>query len=148
MRKRKIWVGVLIGVLIIIGLGVGAFLLWASNPHPAMPEALESLKTDDQVQVALDPWITFTPIAQQPSTGFIFYPGGLVEAQAYAPAARAIAEAGYLVVITPMPLNLAVFNSGAASEVIDVHPEIQNWVIGGHSLGGSMAASFADQNPD
>ena len=71
-----------------------------------------------------------------------------MEAEAYAPAARAIAEAGFLVVITPMPLNLAVLDSGAASDVIAAYPEIENWAIGGHSLGGSMAASFADQNPD
>jgi pimeloyl-ACP methyl ester carboxylesterase len=45
-------------------------------------------------------------------------------------------------------LNLAVLNSGAASEVIAAYPEIDNWVIGGHSLGGSMAASFVSQNPD
>jgi pimeloyl-ACP methyl ester carboxylesterase len=45
-------------------------------------------------------------------------------------------------------LNLAVLNSGAASEVIAAYPEIDNWVIGGHSLGGSMAASFASQNLD
>lgn len=113
-----------------------------------MPEALASLETDDTVQVALEPWITFTPVGDEPSTGFIFYPGGLVEPEAYAPTARAIAEAGILVVITPMPLNLAVLNSGAAAEVIAAHPEIEYWAIGGHSLGGSMAASFADQNPD
>jgi hypothetical protein len=111
-----------------------------------MPEAIASLESDELVEVSQDKWITFTPQDMQTSTGFILYPGGLVEAQAYAPAARAIAEAGYLVVVTPMPLNLAVFNSGAAADVIAAHPEIMNWAIGGHSLGGSMAASFADQN--
>jgi pimeloyl-ACP methyl ester carboxylesterase len=27
------------------------------------------------------------------------------------------------------------------------NPEIQHWVIGGHSLGGSMAANFVHKNP-
>jgi len=148
VRTRKILLGILIGVTVIIGLAIGGFFLWASDSRPPMPEALASLETDEVVQVVLEPWMTFTPVGEQPITGFIFYPGGLVEAEAYAPPARAIAEVGYLVVITPMPLNLAVLDSGAASEVIAAHPEIENWAIGGHSLGGSMAASFADQNPE
>jgi len=146
MQKRKLWIGILLGILIILGVGITAFVLWAENPYSAMPEAIISLESDAQVQVETDSWLTFTPRDQAPSTGLIFYPGGLVEAKAYAPAARAIAENGYLVVITPMPLHLAVLNPGVAAEVISAHPEIKNWAIGGHSLGGSMAATFADQN--
>lgn len=148
MQRRKLWIGIGVGILVAFILGIGGFLLWASNPSQAMPEALISLESDETIQVELDPWITFVPKDQQPNTGFIFYPGGLVEAAAYAPPLRAIAEAGYLTVITPMPLNLAVFDSGVAAEVISAHPEIETWVIGGHSLGGSMAASFSDQNPN
>ena len=148
MPWRKIGIGIALGLVLVLGLGIGGFVLWASNPYPAMPEALASLESDETVRVELDPWITFTPVNQQPIAGFIFYPGGLVEAEAYAPAARAIAEAGYLAVISPMPLNLAVFNANAATDVIAAHPEIKTWGIGGHSLGGSMAAAFADQNPE
>ncbi len=62
--------------------------------------------------------------------------------------ARAIAEAGYPVVIVPMPLNLAVFGIDRAADVIAAYPEVEHWAIGGHSLGGSMAASFTRNNPD
>jgi hypothetical protein len=148
MRRKRLWVGTLIGIIVVIFLGIGGFILWASNAAETMPEAMASLETDEQVQVSLDAWITFTPLAKEPSTGLIFYPGGLVQAEAYAPAARAIAEAGYLVVITPMPLNLAVLDPSAGADVIEAHPEINNWAIGGHSLGGSMAASYANQNPE
>ena len=148
MKRRNMLAVILIGSLLIIGLGIGSLMLWASNSHSPMPEALESLESDSQVQVETDRWITFVPLEAEPSTGFIFYPGGLVEPEAYAPTARAIAEAGYLVAITPMPLNLAVLNSDAAADVITAYPEIKDWVIGGHSLGGSMAATFSDQNPD
>jgi pimeloyl-ACP methyl ester carboxylesterase len=78
----------------------------------------------------------------------ILYPGGRVDARAYAPAARAIAEAGYLVAIAPMPLNLAVFAPDRAAEVMQAFPEIEQWAVGGHSLGGAMAARFADQHPE
>ena len=47
-----------------------------------------------------------------------------------------------------MPLSLAVFDVNAAQKVITAHPEVINWVIGGHSLGGVMAASFAKKHLD
>jgi pimeloyl-ACP methyl ester carboxylesterase len=77
----------------------------------------------------------------------IFYPGGLVEPTAYAPVLRKIAEEGVLVVITPVPLNLAILNTGAANAVIDDHPHISTWILAGHSLGGASAAIFAENNP-
>jgi pimeloyl-ACP methyl ester carboxylesterase len=78
-----------------------------------------------------------------PAVGLILYPGGRVDPRAYAPPARAIAAGGYLVVIVPMPLNLAVFGPNRAAEVMDTFPGIELWAIGGHSLGGAMAARFA-----
>ena len=59
-----------------------------------------------------------------------------------------IAAQGYLVVIVPMPLNLAVLDAGRAAQVIAAFPGIRRWAVGGHSLGGSMAANFARRNPD
>ena len=56
-----------------------------------MPEAELALESDETVTVSTDPWLTFTP-ADTSSTGFIFYPGGRVEAMAYAPPVRAIAQ--------------------------------------------------------
>jgi dienelactone hydrolase len=40
-----------------------------------------------------------------------------------------------------------VFDPGAAADVISAYPEIKNWAVGGHSLGGAMAANFAHKNP-
>ena len=47
-----------------------------------------------------------------------------------------------------MPLNLAVFGTGKADAVIKAYPDIKHWAIGGHSLGGAMAAGFAHNHPD
>jgi dienelactone hydrolase len=70
-----------------------------------------------------------------------------VDARSYAPVARAFAEEeGLLAVIVPMPLNLAVFGVNAAADVIAANPAIERWIIGGHSLGGAMASSFAAEN--
>lgn len=77
----------------------------------------------------------------------MLYTGGKVPPAAYAPAARAIAEQGFLVAIVPAPFNLAILDTNAADRVIEDHPEIATWAVGGHSLGGSSAALFVDGHP-
>jgi dienelactone hydrolase len=47
-----------------------------------------------------------------------------------------------------MPFNLAVFDANVAAEIMNEHQEIANWAIGGHSLGGAMAASFTGSQPE
>lgn len=132
-----------LALLVIVVLAAAGFTVWSYTPPRPMPEAIASLKSDAVVRVETRPWLTFTPAAAAaPVTGFIFYPGGRVDPRSYAPAAQALAARGYLVVIVPMPFNLAVFGAGKASAVIAAHPEVRYWAIGGHSLGGAMAASF------
>lgn len=119
-----------------------ASYLWLNDLVEPMTETGVAVVSDEAVSVDSEPWLTFTP-AEPETTGFIFYPGGRVPAQAYAPAVRAIADAGYTSVIVPMPFGLAVLAADVADGVIEAHPEIDDWVIGGHSLGGAMAAQYA-----
>lgn len=141
MRLRWKILGILlIGALVLIG-AVG--YLWLTNEVDPMPETQAYLESSDDVMVTSDPWLTFTP-AEPLDTGFIFYPGARVPVEAYAPTLRAISEAGYLVAAVPMPFGLAVLSPDAADGVTDAYPEIERWVIGGHSLGGAMAAGYAD----
>ena len=142
--KKRWWV-LIIGILFAAVIG---FVAWGLMIPEPMPEALAAMQTDSQVTVTTDPWIVFEPTDQTPTTGLIIYPGGRVDPHAYAPIAHAIAAQGYLVVIVPMPLNLAVLGSDRAAAVIQAYPEIQQWIIGGHSLGGSMAALYADKHSD
>lgn len=142
------WKKILIVLGIIVLVAVGAFVIWAQTPLGPMPEAEAALQSDAQVVVETEPWITFMPAGPVKDTGLILYPGGRVDARSYAPPARAIAEAGYLVVIVPMPLNLAVFGASRAADVITAHPEVARWAIGGHSLGGAMASNFVAKNPE
>jgi hypothetical protein len=140
---------VLYGFFILLLLTSAGFFVWASYPSQPMPEALAALATDGQVIVEDQEWLVFKPAASpEPQSGLIIYPGGRVDPRAYAPMARAIAEQGYQVVIVPMPLNLAIFGPMRAQEVMDALPDVQNWVIAGHSLGGAMAARFAYRNPE
>ncbi len=145
MRISRRWLWSIPFVLI---LGIGGFGLWASSPQAPMPEALAALGSDEVVRVTQGDWLVFEPVAESRPVGFVFYPGGRVDPRAYAPYARAIAEQGFLTVIVPMPLNLAVLAPGRAADVIDHFPQVRRWVVGGHSLGGAMAASFAYAQPE
>ncbi len=146
-KKRSIWRWILVAALALILIGAAGFVIWASNPLGPAPEALAALQSDEQVQVEQGDWLVFRPTSSEPSDGLIIYPGGRVDYRSYAPVARGIAAQGYLVVIPPMRLNLAVFSPDRASDVINDYPEIENWTISGHSLGGTMAASYALQHP-
>jgi len=135
--------------VLIILIALGGFSLWAYTPLGPMPEASLALISDEQVLVqSRVEWWEFLPASGQSTTGLIIYPGGRVDWRSYAPLAKKIADAGFLVALVPMPFNLAVFAPQKASEVIAAHPEIQRWAIGGHSLGGAMAANFAYANPE
>jgi hypothetical protein len=144
MRSFKRLIVITLLILLIIATG---FIIWANTPPDPMTEAINAMKSSTEVQVSDEPWIVFEPAGVPASTGLILYPGGRVDPRAYAPIARSIAQQGYKVVIVPMPLNLSVFNPSAAEPVIEAFPEIQHWAIGGHSLGGSMAANFAKNHP-
>jgi hypothetical protein len=147
MKTKKVLKYALIGLVGILIIGVLGMIVWSkTGTYPARMVALSALESTDRVTVAQEKWITFTPV-EDVETGLIFYPGGLVEPTAYAPVLHLIAEEGVLVIIVPMPLNLAIFNTGAANSVIDNYPGISTWILAGHSLGGAAAAIFAENNP-
>lgn len=78
--------------------------------------------------------------------GLIFYPGGLVDHRAYAPLMQALRERGVLTLLVQMPLDLAVLDMKAADGLQALYPQVDQWLIGGHSLGGAMAASYVSDH--
>jgi len=139
---------ILIVACLALVVALSGFIIWAETPSPPMEEAYEALRSDSRVSVLQGDWLVFEPKNNDYSTGFIFYPGGRVNYLAYAPYAHVIAAEGYLVIVVPMPLNFAVFGVNAAGDVIAAYPHVSDWAIGGHSLGGSMAAQYTYDNPD
>ena len=147
MTARRILRFASIGLVALIILGVVGMLVWAeTGTYPAGAVALSALESTDRVTATQDKWIAFTPVEKM-ETGLIFCPGGLVEPTAYAPILRRIAEEGVLVIITPMPLNLAILNTGAANAVVDDYPHTFTWTTAGHSPGGASAATFGQNDP-
>ena len=90
----------------------------------------------------------FKPTNSKNNIGFIFYPGGRIDEKAYYNMASFCAYQDITTIIATMPFHLAVFNPNAADYIIENHPEITTWYIGGHSLGGSMAASYESKHSD
>jgi len=129
---------VLIGLLAVIVLAVAGFLIWAEGYSRADGTAKAILSEQNIKQDGRE---TILSPASPSDTALIFYPGGKVEAIAYLPMLEKITrESGITCILVKMPLNLAVFDPKAADGVMKAHPEIKNWYIGGHSLGGPWPA--------
>lgn len=137
---------IMIGLATILVVAVIGFVVWANITYKPQNLAEEALVSNRNVEVSVNKFISFSPIGKTPTKGFIFYPGAKIEPEAYAPLCKAIAEQGYQVVIVPMTLNLATLSINKGDQVIDKYQSIDTWVVGGHSLGGTMAAKFASNN--
>lgn len=128
--------GALLAALFVLVLA--GFYVWTRIArYPAAPAAAALAEQSKTKQG----WYVFGPEADA-RTGFIFYPGGLVDPAAYAPLMKQLSDRGVLSVIVPMPLDLAVFGANRAGGVIEAYPQVDAWIIGGHSLGGAMAAEY------
>jgi pimeloyl-ACP methyl ester carboxylesterase len=145
-RKRN-WKYLGLGLLTLLALVVLGFVIWASQALGPETRAMESLQSDDTIVFTqMNGWLVFEPLGKESQTGLILYPGARVDYRAYAPHAREISQAGFTVVIVRMPLNFAFFGINRAEDVIMAFPEVEHWAVGGHSLGGAMAAQFASTN--
>ncbi len=138
------------GIYIISGLLLAVVLacgIYINDYYRAEPEAMAAFSENTEITV-LQEENAFAFLPEDPVAGFVFYPGGKVEHISYAPLMLALAEKGILCVVPQMPANLAVLDMDAAEEIPGQFPEVERWYIGGHSLGGSMAANFVSRHDD
>lgn len=142
-NKNNNLIKIITGIIVI---GIVSLFIWANDSYKPQALAKEALISDNTVEVKIDKFISFTPKNIEVTKGFIFYPGAKVDPESYAPLCRKIAEQGYEVVIVNMPMNLAILSYNRGEKVINEYSNIKNWVVGGHSLGGTMAAKFASEN--
>lgn len=140
MRKRLGWI-IPLSVLLILA---AAFFIYVSVYYHADDTALAALRSDDGVTVSETNFGWFFDGSGEDSA-LVFYPGAKVEAAAYAPLLKRLAEGGMDVFLVKMPFNLAFFGMNRAESVMRLY-EYENWYVGGHSLGGAMAAEFASDH--
>jgi dienelactone hydrolase len=146
MKNNKLKV-ILIVFFSLIILVCGGFYIYTLDYNIANTEVYDMVgfdeaKTDGNMTIFMPP----SDVDIIESTGIIFYPGGKIDTLAYAPLMLKLAEHGIMCVLIHMPMNLAIFNIDAANDVYDKYPEIDNWYLMGHSLGGAMASQYAEEN--
>lgn len=134
---------VLIAMMLIVLITFG---IYVSDYYHADASAEAALHSDGAVAVAQTDygWLFDGP---SEDLTLIFYPGAKVETAAYAPLLHGLAAEGVDVCLVDMPFHLAFFGIGKAESIIRENSE-RNWYVGGHSLGGAMAASWAAEHAD
>ena len=142
-QKKRLWLFLPPAVLLLL---LAVILIYFGVYYHASPEAEEALQGSGTVKVektAYGWWFD----GPSETDALIFYPGAKVEETAYAPFLRCLAEKGVDVCLVRMPLRFAILGIGKADTVMAAH-SYDHWYIGGHSLGGAMAAVYAASHPE
>ncbi len=138
---------IILSIVMVLILSLIGGTVYYINDYYKADEVAVSLITAPKTNVTVtEENGVYTFNSENATKGVIFYPGGKVEAIAYAPLMQALAEKGVLSVLVTMPGNLAVLDMNAADGIREKYPAIESWYMSGHSLGGSMAASFIAEN--
>lgn len=137
MKKRIL---IIISILLVV-LSTGT-LIYLNDSYPPTQQTLPTnLTLENKNNIIIQ--------NNKPHTeAIVMYPGGKVDPLAYQTFMEQFAQEDYLVIIAKMPFNLAVFNANKLDTIIQEHPEIKDWYLIGHSLGGAMAANHIAKHPN
>lgn len=119
-----------LALLALVAICCIAFAVYTGVCYHASDEALVAVEAGDQ----------------SAQYGLVLYPGAKIEPAAYVPLARKLASRGVFCVVVKMPFNIASLDINAATKVMAEYPQVASWWIGGHSLGGAMAAQYASEH--
>lgn len=151
-RRAELRIALAVPALLVCIVLVAA-VAWA-RPFPPSGGVLAGAQTDIAVKVTETlTWYELAPTARDdagdlivPTVGLVFTPGARVDPRAYAGMLSPLAQAGNLVIVLKDPMGIALIDPDHAARPMAVHGEITSWVVGGHSLGGTAAAGFADRD--
>lgn len=142
--KRKRGLIILSIIVVLLGLLVGGFFLYVNNYYKADSDAVEALKSNDDVTVINnEEYISFIP-KDNYNNAIIFYQGAKVEAEAYAPLLKLLAENDIACYAIKTTFRLSFFDVGDYSDIYhkEKHDNI-NYYVMGHSLGGVISSIAA-----
>lgn len=131
-------------------LGAAGAIVWVIliawlAPSVAVQPALAAMNSGSGVTVTeTASEIVLRPTGTVDAVGLFFQPGAKVDARSYAAILRAVAEDGHIVVIPKQPLGIAFLSVGAFADSRSKFAGVTRWVVGGHSLGGTVAAIDAN----
>ncbi len=98
-------------------------------------------------------YLSYTPVIDSIDTSILFFPGALVQPEAYAPLAQKLANSGYTVYIQKIPFRITLTQKMEDKALDEAHEFISNsghtnWIVAGHSRGGRMAVNFSIKYPN
>lgn len=144
--KKKRGKRIVLILILIIAVLLIAMLVYLERYYHADDSAKEALQSDAQVNVTQIPeGYLFDGPGED--TAIVFYPGGKVEEESYAPLMHQLAGDGWDVFLLNLPFRLAVFDMDAAEDVIGNYA-YDNWILAGHSLGGVAASAYVSEHGD
>ena len=124
-------------------LTVAIFLIFISCSY--LPED-QIIDNEEFNLVETSDYLLLEPHDDEVDISILFIPGGLVDPHAYISTFKPFTtELRMKVLILKVRSNLAIFNSGHANKIRKQFEE-NNWLIGGHSLGGVVAAMSAGKD--
>lgn len=142
---RVLW-WILGSLAAVILLGVVAILVWSQVGVMAAEEGpVAAVRANSAIAVTdTDGGIVLAPADGSADVGLVYVPGAKVEPWAYADKLSGlVAEDGITVVITKPWLNLAFFDLRPLGAFTELAPDVDTWLVGGHSLGGVRACQLA-----
>jgi dienelactone hydrolase len=140
-----LWIALAVTAVVILA-AFNCVLVYVNDYYEANTAAQDALESGGGVTVTYADSDAVVFVPDEIRAGLIFYPGGKVEYTAYAPLMHELASNGILCVLPHMMWNLAVLEVDAADGYQAQYPGVEHWYIGGHSLGGSMAATYVSRH--
>lgn len=147
-RRKTIFISLasLLGVVVVL---VGTFFIYTGVYYHADKEKISEYVKDKEVTFSNLNNDVIKVTGTETKAGLMFYPGGKVEFTAYKPLLASLAEQGVTSLLFHMPFNLAVIGGkNKANGYIEKYPEIKEWYMMGHSLGGVVASDYIDEHEE
>ena len=153
-RRRRALKPIVLALVGLVLLAVTGFLAWASVLYDAEPDVYADVIADPAIVVeehaealVLRSTSDLLDTGSPAGTGLLFLPGAKVPAEAYASTLSSLVDEGVTVVIAKPILNLAFLDIRPLTAFTGLAPDVSDWYVGGHSLGGVKACVYAD-SPD
>jgi len=144
---KKLKKSLMIFSIVFVLLIIAGLIYLATGNYESKDLAKIHMVSDENTTVIMEDGIKLIP-SRPKGAGVILYQGAKVDVTAYSVEAKIIADNGYAVFIPKMPFNMAFFGINKADSIIKDNPDIADWYMAGHSLGGSMAAKYTSNNQE
>ncbi|PKI90501.1 alpha/beta hydrolase [Actinomycetales bacterium SN12] len=145
-RAKRILSRILLSLAALVVLILAGTLVWTQvGVMSAEPDPLAQAEANPAITIEDAPeGIVLSPAEGGSEIGLVFIPGAKVQPEGYIATLQDLAaEDGLTVVITRPWLNLAFFDPRGLDAFTSAAPDVDSWMVGGHSLGGVRACQLA-----